>query len=125
MMGDVEGDAGEGPNTTAQPPDGEGGFDNRADGLDHLRAAAGELIQACRAVLDVAEDLLDDPATASAVADGFGALLRGAADLGRRAAGAASPAAQPAGDHDDDGAAAGDATDRHDGPSRVQRIRVV
>ena len=36
MMGPVVGDDG----------------DARIDGLDHLRAAAGELIQACRAVLD-------------------------------------------------------------------------
>ena len=36
--------------------------DRRAqDGIDHLQAAAKELIAAARAFLDVAEDLVDDP----------------------------------------------------------------
>jgi hypothetical protein len=92
----------------------------RDDGLEHLRAAAGELIQACRAVLDVAEELLDDPATVGAVADGIGSLLRGAADLGRRAA-RVDPTGR-AGDRHDGGA--DDGHDRAE-PSRVQKIRVV
>lgn len=94
--------------------------DARSDGLDHLRAAGGELIQACRAVLDVAEELLDDPATVAAVAEGLGSLLRGAADLGRRAAGA-DPSGRAGSDHD------GGADEGRDSaePSKVQRIRVV
>ena len=102
MMGRVVGDDG----------------DARADGLDHLRAAAGELIQACRAVLDVAEELLDDPATVSAVADGLGSLLRGAADLGRRATG---DFVSRTGGHHDGGTDDGGEGDT----SRVQRIKVV
>lgn len=89
-----------------------------AEGIEHLRAAAGELIAACRAMLDAAEELLEDPATVSAVADGFGALLRGAADLGRRAAGAR------VGRHDGARDGGGDGRDGAE-PSRVQRIRVV
>jgi hypothetical protein len=94
--------------------------DARDDGLEHLRAAAGELIQACRAVLDVAEELLDDPATVGAVADGIGSLLRGAADLGRRAA--RVDLTGRARDHHDGGADDGRASAE---PSRVQKIRVV
>jgi hypothetical protein len=95
----------------------------RNDGLEHLRAAAGELIQACRAVLDVAEELLDDPATVGAVADGIGSLLRGAADLGRRAAGAGVDlAGRPGRDHHDVGPDDGRESAE---PSRVQKIRIV
>ena len=91
----------------------------RGDGLEHLRAAAGELIEACRAMLDVAEELLDDPATIGAVAEGFGSLLRGAADLGRRAAGV-DPTRRADRTHHD-----GEADGRESPePSRVQRIRV-
>ena len=95
--------------------------DARSDGLEHLRAAAGELIQACRAVLDVAEELLDDPATVGAVAEGLGSLLRGAADLGRRAASGVDLTGRGGAQHDggpDDGRDSAE-------PSRVQRIRVV
>jgi hypothetical protein len=106
MMGDVVGDDG----------------DARGDGLEHLRAAAGELIQACRAVLDVAEELLDDPATVSAVADGLGSLLRGAADLGRRAASGVDLAGR--GEHDHHTGGADEGREGADS-SRVQRIRVV
>lgn len=106
MMGGVVGDDG----------------DARGDGLEHLRAAAGELIQACRAVLDVAEELLDDPATVGAVAEGLGSLLRGAADLGRRAAAGVDLTGRTDPEHHDGGADGG-----RDGaePSRVQRIRVL
>ena len=56
-----------------------------ADGLAHLQAAARELIQAARAMLDVAEDLVEDPKAVTAVADTVGALVRTAARAGRRA----------------------------------------
>lgn len=116
MMGPVVGDDGDARDDGHAH--GHGGA--RSDGLEHLRAAAGELIQACRAVLDVAEELLDDPATVGAVADGLGSLLRGAADLGRRAASGVDLTGRSTG-HDggtDDG--------RDDAePSRVQRIKVV
>ena len=80
-----------------------GGDDRAADGLAHLQAAARELIQAARAVLDVASDLVDDPKAVTAVADTLGSLVRSAASAGRRAV------------HDDDPAP----------PSHgVERIRV-
>ena len=62
-----------------------GGDDRAADGLAHLQAAARELIQAARAVLDVASDLVDDPKAVTAVADTLGSLVRTAASAGRRA----------------------------------------
>ena len=61
--------------------------DRAAEGLAHLQAAARELIQAARAVLDVAEELVEDPHTVTAVTDAFGLVMRSAAKAGRRAAG--------------------------------------
>jgi len=40
-----------------------------AGGMEHLQAAARELIAAARAFLDVAEDLVDEPGAAAAVID--------------------------------------------------------
>ena len=62
-----------------------GGDDRAADGLAHLQAAARELIQAARAMLDVAEGLVEDPSAVTAVADTVGSLVRTAARAGRRA----------------------------------------
>jgi hypothetical protein len=62
--------------------------DRAADGLAHLQAAARELIAAARAMLDVAEELVDDPGTVSAVVDAVGTAVRTAAKIGREAAGA-------------------------------------
>ena len=64
-----------------------GDDDRAADGLAHLQAAARELIHAARAMLDVAEELVEDPGTVSAVADAVGMAVRTAARAGRRAAG--------------------------------------
>lgn len=64
----------------------QGGGDARAaEGLAHLQSAVRELIEAARAMLDVAEDLVDDPKAVTAVADAVGALVRTAAGAGRRA----------------------------------------
>lgn len=41
--------------------------DRAAEGLEHLQRAAIEVISAARAFLDVAEDLVRDPAAASTV----------------------------------------------------------
>lgn len=84
--------------------DGEG-EDRAADGLAHLQAAAREAIAAARAFLDVAEDLVTDPAAVSAVVDAVGSVVRTAAARGR---------GRGAGD-DDEG-------DGHDGG--VEHIRV-
>jgi hypothetical protein len=80
------------------PP--HGGDDRAADGLAHLQAAARELIQAARAMLDVAAELVEDPKAVTAVADTVGSLVRTAARAGRRAVG------------DDDGAPAAHGVER-------------
>ncbi|MGH9231421.1 MAG: hypothetical protein ACRD07_22300 [Acidimicrobiales bacterium] len=67
--------------------------DRAHDGLQHLQAAARELVNAARALLDVAEDLIDDPAAIATVAGALGAL----GDAARRRA-----AAAPEGDGDGD-----------------------
>jgi hypothetical protein len=74
--------------------------DRARDGLLHLQAAARELIQAARALLDVAEDLIDDPA---AVATLVGALSALAAPPRRRTTGSS----RDDGDEDDGDAGAG------------------
>lgn len=43
-------------------------------GLDHLQRAAHEVIAASRALLDVAEDLVDDPQAASGLVDLLGSV---------------------------------------------------
>ena len=48
--------------------------DRAREGLDHLQAAARELIAAARAALDVAEDLIDDPDTIASVVGAAGHL---------------------------------------------------
>ena len=93
--------------------------------LDQLQAAGRELIGAVRAVLDVAEDLLDDPRTAEAVSATFASLERAAtraAATGRTAADAW--VGRRAG-HGGSGATDGDDDDDDDGPGPgVQRIPV-
>ena len=55
-----------------------------AEGFEHLQNAALELIEAARAFLDVAEDLVRDPAAAATI-------VQAAATLGRLVATAPSP----------------------------------
>lgn len=62
-----------------------------AAGLEHLQRAAREMIAASRALLDVAEELVEDPKAAAGVVDLLGSL----ADRGRPVPGAP-------GDGDDD-----------------------
>lgn len=70
---------------TAREASGEGGPDERArEGLEHLQAAARELIHAARAMLDVAEDLVNDPETVASAAGSVGTL----GELVRQRAGA-------------------------------------
>jgi hypothetical protein len=76
-------------------------------GLEHLQAAAREVIQATRSLLDAAEELVDDP---SAVQSLVGTI----ASVAQAAAGRVRGATPGAGDGPDD--------DGDDG--RVQRIRV-
>ncbi|MEA3078389.1 MAG: hypothetical protein QOF60_3297 [Actinomycetota bacterium] len=60
------------------------------EGVEHLQAAAIEVISAMKAFLDVAEDLVRDPASAAVLASAFAEAAR--------APGAAAPdeAADPA-----------------------------
>jgi hypothetical protein len=64
-------------------------------GLDHLQRAAREVIAATRALLDVAEELVEDPKAAAGLADLIGSM---ADRRPRRAA----PAAGPEDGFDDD-----------------------
>lgn len=76
------------------------------DGIEHLQTAARELIQAARAVLDVAEELVADPNAVASLVSTFGSIADAAA---RMMPGAASQP-RPSGDDSDD--------------DRIQRIRV-
>jgi hypothetical protein len=83
----------------------ETGCQDRArDGFQHLQAAAHELIQAARALLDVAEDLVDDPATLGTLVGAVDALR----DAARR---------RPADDGDDRAEPGG-------GETTIERITV-
>lgn len=63
-------------------------------GLDHLQRAAREMIAASRALLDVAEELVEDPKTAAGILDVLGSVAgRG---VGR------APASAPDADDGDD-----------------------
>jgi hypothetical protein len=54
--------------------DGADASDRAREGVEHLQAAARELIAAARAALDVAEDLVDDPDMATSMAGAVGSL---------------------------------------------------
>ena len=94
--------------------------DAASDGIAHLQAAARELIKAARAVLDVAEELVDDPATVGSVAEAVGAVVHSAAQAGRRAVG------QVMGDGPDDERTEGEGgRSRRDGSGPgVERITI-
>jgi hypothetical protein len=50
-----------------------------ADGVEHLQAAARELIRAGRSLLDAAEGLVEDPAALRGVLGSLGSLAQAAA----------------------------------------------
>lgn len=80
--------------------------DPAREGIEHLQAAAREMISAARSMLDAVEELLDDPKAASSItaaAGTFGRLIEGAVGS------VLGPAAAPADDDDE---------------PRVQRIKV-
>jgi hypothetical protein len=93
------------------------GAEGRArESVEHLQAAARELIAAARAALDVAEDVVNDPERAASL---VGALAH-AGDVARRLAGTgAGGGAGPA--RGADGRGGGD---RGDAEPRVERISV-
>lgn len=62
------------------------------DGIEHLQAAARELIAAARAGLDVAEEVVNDPESAASVAR----TLSSVGELARYVSGLAAPGAPAA-----------------------------
>lgn len=76
-------------------------------GLEHLQAAAHEMIAAARSMLDAVEELLDDPKMATSLTSAF-------ATVGKVIEGAVSSVA---------GVVAGGHAD-HDDEPHVQRIKV-
>ena len=81
-------------------------------GAEHLQAAARELIEAARAALDVAEELVNDPETVASLAG----TLTTVGDVARRVAGAGWPPAP--------GAPSAAPAPRSGDEPRVQRITV-
>lgn len=81
--------------------------DKVQEGLEHLQAAAREMIRATRSLLDAAEELVDDPKAVQSLVGTFASVAQAAAARFR-------PGPAPASRGDD-----GDDDDGH-----VQRIRV-
>lgn len=75
-------------------------------GVEHLQAAAREMIQATRSLLDAAEELVEDPTAVQHLVATIATVAQAAAGRLRRDAGAGGPD----GDGGDDG--------------HVQRIRI-
>jgi len=90
--------------------DDDGAADHARDGLTHLQNAAKEVIAAARALLDAAEDLVEDPAAMGQLGDALTTIAKLASTA---IAGVPRPGAHPEPPDDDD-----------PGESRVQRIRV-
>jgi len=82
------------------------------EGVEHLQAAARELIEAARAALDVAEEWVNDPESLASLAGTLAAV----GDVARRMTGA--------GGHPRPDQAAPGNPPAPDGESRVQRIDV-
>jgi hypothetical protein len=91
--------------------DGEGIEDRARAGVEHLQAAAREAISAARALLDVAEELVEDPAAVQAAVGSLGSIVQAALSRVRPPV----PPGGPGGPGD----AGGDGDD-----GRVQRIKV-
>ena len=96
--------------------------DERANqGLDHLQAAALEMIHAARAFLDVAEDVVSDQHKVAEIVEVLGSV----ADAATRAArGEPLRQARRGGRDGPEVEDAGDADDGDDPPGRVQHIPV-
>lgn len=88
---------------------GEAREDHARAGMEHLQAAAREVIQATRSLLDAAEELVEDPAAVQSIVGTIASVAQAAASRLRTDGRAAS-------NHDDD--------DGDDDDGRVQRIRV-
>ena len=81
--------------TEERPSSGWSDQDPRVQaGLEHLQRAAREMIAASRALLDVAEELVEDPKAAAGIVDLLGSVAP------RRARGAAAPSSADGPDDD-------------------------
>jgi hypothetical protein len=63
----------------AEPDEQDEGRDELADGVEHLQAAAKELIKAGRSLLDAVEGLVEDPSALQGVVSTLGSLAQAAA----------------------------------------------
>ncbi len=95
------------------------GHDGIDDGVEHLQAAAHEMIAAGRAFLDAVEDVVRDRDAVASVVDAFGSIAHAATEAASQAA---SQASRVATGRDRSGGSSRD--DDDDPPSRVQHIRV-
>lgn len=96
--------------------------DRAREGLEHLQAAARELIAAARAALDVAEDLIDDPETIASMSGAAGSVGDMVGDLVRTVLSPRRPpSGDPAGGSDPGAGEPGAEGDRSAG---VQRITI-
>ena len=88
--------------------------DKAREGIEHLQAAAREIIAAARAALDVAEELVDDPDTVASLTGMAGNVTGAVSDLVRSVV----PGWRP-------GASRSDDTSGDDGDEpKIQRIPV-
>ncbi|HEX4867779.1 MAG TPA: hypothetical protein VFV32_09145 [Acidimicrobiales bacterium] len=87
-------------------------------GLEHLQAAAHEVIKATRSLLDAAEELIDDPAAVQQVVATLASVAQAAASR-LRSTERPDPEDRTGPDEDDD-----EAPDEGRRGGRVQRIRV-
>jgi hypothetical protein len=85
--------------------------DPAREGLNHLQAAAREMIAAARSMLDACEELLEDPRAGETLTSMVGSVARVVGGI----TGLVPTGERPAHDDDDD--------DGDDGP-RVQRIKI-
>lgn len=85
--------------TAADGPDDDAGPDRAAPGRDALQAAAQEMIDATRALLDAAEAVVQDPE----MAERLGRVVRSASAAAARAARTPGPTSREEGDDGDGG----------------------
>lgn len=85
-----------------------------SEGVEHLQAAAREMIEAARAFLDVVDDFVADDERLASVAEAFGSVARGARRAAQQSRSSTDDSSEGGPrDADDDGS---------DGP--VQHIKV-
>ena len=103
-------DGADGDGTGAGVPGGHDPAERAREGLEHIQSAARELIAAARAMLDVAEDIVDDPEAVTQLVGtlgAFGDMVRQGAGLAARARPAPAGGARTGGGADGNGHADG------------------